>query len=105
MGSAGGALPAGGHWQDLLGKERGNSAVIRSKKEHGLIWSRAAWGVHHSQFILPAQFSLPSSSFLPSPAVRALRWFSRCPVIPPGRSGHGEAWDGLSTAARPFLGE
>lgn len=32
---AGGALPAAGHWQDLLGKERGKSTVIRMKRNLG----------------------------------------------------------------------
>lgn len=49
MESARGALPAGevlagpaASSKGAAGKERGNITVIRSKKEHGLICSRAA---------------------------------------------------------------
>lgn len=49
MESAGGARPAGevlagpaASSEGAAGKERGNSTVIRNKKEHGLICSRVA---------------------------------------------------------------
>lgn len=55
MGSAGGALPGPAGEGEQLGNW--------DQKERGIIWSRAAWGLHPPSPSFPVQFISPSPSF------------------------------------------